>query len=253
MAVDWLADGRLDVSRALAEARFSTGLHRSTPQSVPEINVRWVPGLDKDRRRALEETFGLEPRNEVAPTTWSYALTDVSRENIATLVQHPDVEDTHGIDRAEALLVERYQAPSLERVPRLYTLALTFTGVAAGDLHPEDIDLVFVNTVTGQEVEARRVASHDVGDTPSWGPTDRASVRHLPSRRGWRPTRTLISVRPNPANCGCAVARIAFPNISSCPVGSTLASNPAPNSNSAPVSLCSCVAVCTSAGPRTSR
>ena len=129
--------------------------------------MRWVPGLDKDRRRVLEERFGLEPRNEVASTTWSYALTDVSRENIATLVQHPDVDDTHGIDRAEALLVERYKAPSLERVPRLYTLALTFTGVAASDLRPEDIDLVFVNTVTGQEVKARRVAAHDVGDTLS--------------------------------------------------------------------------------------
>ena len=52
-------------------------------------------------------------------------------------------------------------------MPRLYTLVLTFTGVAAADLRPEDIDLVFVNTVTGQEVEARRVASHDVGDAPS--------------------------------------------------------------------------------------
>ena len=60
-----------------------------------------------------------------------------------------------------------YQAPSLERVPRLYTLVLTVTGVAADDLRPEDIDLVFVNTVTGQEVEARRVASHDVGDALS--------------------------------------------------------------------------------------
>ena len=165
--VNSLANGWLDVSRALADARFATGLDRSIPQSVPEINVRWVPGLDKDRRRVLEERFGLEPRNEVASTTWSYALTDVSRENIATLVQHPDVDDTHGIDRAEALLVERYKAPSLERVPRLYTLALTFTGVAASDLRPEDIDLVFVNTVTGQEVEAQRVASHDVGDVPS--------------------------------------------------------------------------------------
>ena len=167
VVVDWLADGWLDVSRALADARFATGLDRSIPQSVPEINVRWVPGLDKDRRRVLEERFGLEPRNEVASTTWSYALTDVSRENIATLVQHPDVDDTHGIDRAEVLLVERYKAPSLERVPRLYTLALTFTGVAASDLRPEDIDLVFVNTVTGQEVKARRVAAHDVGDTLS--------------------------------------------------------------------------------------
>ena len=182
VAVDWLADGRLDVSRALADARFATGLDRSIPQRVPEINVRWVPGLDKDRRRVLEERFGLEPRNEVASTTWSYALTDVSRENIATLVQHPDVDDTHGIDRAEALLVERYKAPSLERVPRLYTLALTVTGVAAGDLHLEDIDLVFVNTVTGQEVEARRVASHDVGDVPSRdGP---AALPSAPCRRG---------------------------------------------------------------------
>ena len=167
VVVDWLADGRLDVSRALADVRFATGLDRSIPRSVPEINVRWVPGLDAHRRRVLEERFGLEPRNAVAPTTWSYALTDGSRTNITTIVQHPDVEDTHGIDRAESLLVARYQAPSLERVPRRYTLVLTFTGVAAGDLHLEDIDLVFVNTVTGQEVEARRVASHDVGDAPS--------------------------------------------------------------------------------------
>ena len=182
VVVDWLADGRLDVSRALADMRFATGLDRSIPQSVPEINVRWVPGLDADRRRVLEERFGLEPRNAVAPTTWSYALTDGSRANITSIVQHPDVEDTHGIDRAETLLVARYQAPSLERVPRLYTLALTFTGVPSGDLRLEDIDLVFVNTVTGQEVEARRVASHDVGDAPSRGPTDRAAART--GRRG---------------------------------------------------------------------
>ena len=167
MVVDWLADGRLDVSRALAQARFATGLDRSIPPSVPEINVRWMPDLDADRLRVLEERFGLERRNEVAPTTWSYALTDGSRENITAIVRHPDVEDTHGIDRAEMLLVELYQAPSLERAPRLYTLALTFTGVPAADLHLDDIDLVFVNTVTGWEIEARRVASHDVGETSS--------------------------------------------------------------------------------------
>ena len=110
VVVNSLANGRLDVSRALADARFATGLDRSIPQRPqrpqrPEINVRWVPGLDADRRRVLEERFGLEPRNAVAPTTWSYALTDVSQANITTIVQHPDVEDTHGIDRGDRLIM----------------------------------------------------------------------------------------------------------------------------------------------------
>ena len=181
VAVDWLADGRLDVSRALADARFATGLDRSippVPPSPPRINVRWVVGLDADRRRALEERFGLDAENEVELSTWSYALADESRANITALVQHPDVEDTNYIDRAEMTLEagafrwflpeqQRYRAPSLERVPRLYTLLLTVSGVPADDLRPEQIDLVFTNTVTGQEVEARRVTSHDVGDARS--------------------------------------------------------------------------------------
>ena len=192
VVVNSLANGRLDVSRALADARFATGLDRSIPQR-PEINVRWVPGLDADRRRVLEERFGLEPRNAVAPTTWSYALTDVSRANITTIVQHPDVEDTHGIDLAENLIVARYQAPSLERVLRLYTLALTIAGVPAGDLRLEDIDLVFVNTVTGQEVEARRVASHDVDEAPS---RDRpTALPPAPAVEAWLAAHPHLDVR----------------------------------------------------------
>ena len=182
VAVDWLPDGRIDVSRALARARFATGLDTSLPPALPpppppppRINVRWVAGQDADRRRGLEQRFGLDAGNEEAPATWSYALADASRENIIALVQHPDVEDTHRINRVEMTLaadafreeVPPYQPPSLERVPRLYVLALTVTGVPADDLRPEDIDLVFVNTVTDQEVEARRVASHDAGDAPS--------------------------------------------------------------------------------------
>ncbi len=179
VVVNSLANGRLDVSRALADARFATGLDRSIPPPPPpppRINVRWVDGLDADRRRGLEARFGLDAEDGES-STWSYGLADASHENITALVQHPDVEDTNYIDRVEMTLEARafrvvdprprYGAPSLERVPRLYTLALTVAGVAADDLRPEDIDLVFVNTVTGQEVEARRVASHDVGDAPS--------------------------------------------------------------------------------------
>ena len=195
VAVDWLADGRLDVSRALAQARFATGLDRSILQG--EINIRWVPGLDADRRRWLEERFGLGAGNELESSTWSYALADASHENITTIVQHPDVEDTHGIDRAESLLEARYRArvrtPILGRVPRLYTLALTVAGVAADDLRPEDIDLVFVNTVTGQEVEARRVASHDVGDAPS---RDRpTALPPAPSVETWLAAHPHLNIR----------------------------------------------------------
>ena len=165
VAVDWLTDGQLDVSRALAQARFATGLDTSIPPAPPappppppKINARWAEGLDAGRRRGLEERFGLDAGNEVAPSTWSYALADESRENIIALVRHPDVEDTHNIDRAQMTLAtdafsaegSGYQAPSLERVPRLHTLALTFSGVAADDLRLENIDIVFVNTVTGQ-------------------------------------------------------------------------------------------------------
>ena len=177
VAVDWLPDGRLDVSRVLADARFATGLDSSIPPAplpLPRINVRWVDGLDADRRRGLEARFGFDA-GEGESSTWSYGLADASRENITALVRHPDVEDTHYIDRVEMTLeagafraaAPRYRAPSQERVPRLYVLAVTVTGVAADDLRPEDIDLVFVNTVTGQEVEARRVAAHDLGDGPS--------------------------------------------------------------------------------------
>ena len=190
VVVDWLADGRLDVSRALAAARFATGVDTSRAPPSPPINVRWVAGLEADRRRGLEERFGLDAGNEIESTTWRYALVDSSPANISALVRHPDVIDTHGINRAQMTLTAgafpegpRYQAPSLERVPRLYALILAFTGVAADDLRPEDIDLAFVNTVTGQEVTARRVASHDVDDAPSRdGP---AALPPAPAVEAW--------------------------------------------------------------------
>ena len=203
-AVDWLANGRLDVSRALAQARFATGLDRSIPPPPPppppRINVRWVDGLDADRRRGLEARFGLDAEDGES-STWSYGLADASHENITAVVQHPDVEDTNYIDRVEMTLEAgafrvaepRYRAPSQERVPRLYTLALTVTGVAADDLRPEDIDLVFVNAVTGQEVEARRVASHDVGDVPSRdGP---AALPSAPAVEAWLAAHPHLDIR----------------------------------------------------------
>ena len=203
--VDWLPDGRLDVSPVLAYARFATGLDSSIPPAplpLPRINVRWVDGLDADRRRGLEARFGLDAE-EGESSTWSYGLADASHENITALVGHPDVEDTHYIDRVEMTLEEgafradgpRYRAPSQERAPRLYVLALTVTGVAADDLRPEDIDLVFVNTVTGQEVEARRVAAHELGDAPAG---DRSTaLPTAPVVEAWLAAHPHLDIRQN--------------------------------------------------------
>ena len=65
-AVDWLADGRLDVSRALAQARFATGLDASIPPAPPappppppKINVRWVDGLIQSAAAGWKRASGL--------------------------------------------------------------------------------------------------------------------------------------------------------------------------------------------------
>ena len=138
-------------------------------------------------------------------------------------------------------------------MPRLYTLVSHRSPAwRPDDLRPEDIDIVFVNTVTGREVEAQRVAAHDVGDTSSsW---QRASALP-PDTRGrgvaGGATRTWISTRLPPASCGCAVVRIACRNTSSCRVGYNLSeSKPAPTLNLAPALYCWCEAACDISGIR---
>ena len=65
----------------------------------PVINVRWRESLDAARRTALEQRFSLHRLQQIAPTAWRYEVTDPSLENIGGLVRHPDVADTHYIDR----------------------------------------------------------------------------------------------------------------------------------------------------------
>ena len=63
------------------------------------IHVRWAPTIDDVARLQLEQRYRLarpEPRED---RTFSYTLTDRSRDNIRSLVLDPAVEDTHEIDR----------------------------------------------------------------------------------------------------------------------------------------------------------
>lgn len=73
----------------------------------PRVSVRWAAGVDENERLALERRFGLESAQWREGTTWRYVLGDRSRENIATLVAHPGVEDTHDIDRSNLTIPGR--------------------------------------------------------------------------------------------------------------------------------------------------
>lgn len=81
-------------------ALFFAALHFYIDVGEQRVNVRWAPSVTDDARLNLERRFGLiegEPR-EVP--TWSYRLVNRSRTNIAALVNHPLVKDTHYIDRS---------------------------------------------------------------------------------------------------------------------------------------------------------
>ena len=155
------ADGTVDLGGALVDARLSTGLDLAfAPLPLPDVHVRWITGLEEVQRRGLERRFGLQDGREHSPRTWRYELADASPARIAEIVGHDAVEDTHGIIRAEATIASPYRPRRLTRAPRLYELVFSFSRPLPG-LQSETIALSFVNTVTGQEVEARRVPNLD--------------------------------------------------------------------------------------------
>jgi hypothetical protein len=66
----------------------------------PSVNVRWTPQTDGTQRAELEARFGLLGGEPADSTTWRYRLGNTSRANIAALVSHPRVADTHKINRS---------------------------------------------------------------------------------------------------------------------------------------------------------
>ena len=155
------ADGTVDLGGALVDARLSTGLDLAfAPLPLPDVHVRWITGLEEVQRRGLERRFGLQDGKQHSPRTWRYELADASPARIAEIVGHDAVEDTHGIIREEATIASPYRPRRLTRAPRLYELVFSFSRPLPG-LQSETIALSFVNTVTGEEVEARRVPNLD--------------------------------------------------------------------------------------------
>ena len=78
------------------------------------VDVRWAATVDDAARVQLEQRYRLARPEPNGDRTFSYALTDRSRENVRNLVVDPAVEDTNNIDRP-ASRVES-SAPSLPYV-----------------------------------------------------------------------------------------------------------------------------------------
>jgi hypothetical protein len=70
------------------------------PPTARRVNLRWADGIAEADRWRLEARYGLRRPMHEDGSTWSYVLTDESREGIAAVVDDPLVADTHGIDRA---------------------------------------------------------------------------------------------------------------------------------------------------------
>jgi hypothetical protein len=83
---------------ALAGALYGT-LRAVYGQRAAYVHVRWAPNVDPATQEQVERGHSLARVEFRELRTWLYYLTDVSTENIRSLVAHPAVEDTHHINR----------------------------------------------------------------------------------------------------------------------------------------------------------
>jgi hypothetical protein len=116
------------------------------------INVRWAPSVTADVQSQLERKYHLISPQRTEGRTFSYDLTDLSRDNIRTMVLDPAVEDTHYIHRT-AYRIWRFAprstypepgtvwGPLLEAtiVGLLLMAAIAFTFAVAEQLLPQRI------------------------------------------------------------------------------------------------------------------
>lgn len=84
---------------AAAVAIATLYLSRLPSPYAPVVHVRWADGTSENARADLERRFRLHDGTSLGETTWRYAMTDASAENVRALVADAAVADTHHIDR----------------------------------------------------------------------------------------------------------------------------------------------------------
>src|SRR4030095_7565425 len=98
--------GRSSRGLLLVGAAFTVGavatyavLRAAFGDRPAHINVRWSPATTPDVQHRLEQQYHLTYGQRADGRTFSYDLTDLSRDNIRAMVLDPNVEDTHYIHR----------------------------------------------------------------------------------------------------------------------------------------------------------
>ena len=85
---------------ALAGITYVT-LRATYGQRPALIHVRWAPSIDDATRESVVRGHALIEGVDRGNRTWAYYLTDLSTENIRSLIQNPAVEDTHYLHRTQ--------------------------------------------------------------------------------------------------------------------------------------------------------
>lgn len=96
---------RVIVAAAALLALVALWPERGAVERSDQVTVRWTTGLADDRRVALEQSFSLRQPERKADAAadqniWNYRLSDLSVDNVRRIVTHPNVVDTHFIDRS---------------------------------------------------------------------------------------------------------------------------------------------------------
>jgi hypothetical protein len=91
-----------EVSRREAIAAVVRGRYDAASRLEPRryIKLRWAPAVDSGRQEALERVHHLEAGVRLEGATWRYLLGDASVDAVLAIMRDPEVEDTHGVDRA---------------------------------------------------------------------------------------------------------------------------------------------------------
>ena len=91
-----------DVSRREAIARVIRGRYEDRGRLEPRryMKVRWPPVMSQARQAELDRAHHLEAGVQLEGRTWRYLLGDASVDAVLAIMRDPEIEDTHGVDRA---------------------------------------------------------------------------------------------------------------------------------------------------------